>query len=311
MRQRDISLARDLERRLREFSESENLAGLRPPGASDAFLEQLIESMRRVRYVTTLDARPISVGRLDPNNGIFDPIKAACLYKLQGNIDEAFWLVFLAIHFGKNRRYAWSLVKAVYKGEGSGGIWTWRRVSSDVQSFRDWLYRNEGRLRSVGAFGNHRKYESLKARGKTGTGHVIQTYVQWVGSSRSHLKMIKAAAETCGGNPRTLFSSLYNSMDAVARFGRTARFDFLCMLGKLSLVRIEPESTYMIGATGPLTGARLLFDGNKNSRSSPRLLDGKLVGLEHALSLDFGMQVLEDALCNWQKSPRKFVRFRG
>jgi len=27
--------------------------------------------------------------------------------------------------------------------------------------------------------------------------------------------------------------------------------------------------------------------------------------------LNVGMQVLEDSLCNWQKSPRQFVHFRG
>jgi Alpha-glutamyl/putrescinyl thymine pyrophosphorylase clade 3 len=49
----------------------------------------------------------------------------------------------------------------------------------------------------------------------------------------------------------------------------------------------------------------LLFGGH----DSPALLDTKLVQLE--AQLEVGMQVLEDALCNWQKSPDRFKPFRG
>ena len=80
------------------------------------------------------------------------------------------------------------------------------------------------------------------------------------------------------------------------------------MVGKLDLAPIEPGSTYMPGATGPLTGARLLFGKPKATAAA---LDGQLVLLNAYLKLRFGMQVLEDALCNWQKSPAKFVPFRG
>ena len=48
-------------------------------------------------------------------------------------------------------------------------------------------------------------------------------------------------------------------MDALKRFGRTARFDYLTMVGKLGLANIAPGSPYMVGATGPLKGAALLF----------------------------------------------------
>jgi len=54
-------------------------------------------------------------------------------------------------------------------------------------------------------------------------------------------------------------------MNDVERFGRTAKFDYLTMVGKLGLAAIEPGSTYMQGATGPLKGARLLFGGRATS----------------------------------------------
>lgn len=52
-------------------------------------------------------------------------------------------------------------------------------------------------------------------------------------------------------------------------------------------------------------GARLLFGGDESTRK----LDLWLVQL--GAQLNVGMQVLEDALCNWQKSPEKFRPFRG
>jgi hypothetical protein len=81
------------------------------------------------------------------------------------------------------------------------------------------------------------------------------------------------------------------------------------MIGKLGLAEIVPGSTYMQGATGPVDGARLLFGGSKKADISRKSLNQRLVDLDSHLNV--GMQVLEDALCNWQKSPSQFKRFRG
>jgi hypothetical protein len=98
-------------------------------------------------------------------------------------------------------------------------------------------------------------------------------------------------------------------MSSVRRFGRIAKFDYLTMLGKLGLAPIEPGSAYLGEATGPKRGAQLLFQGSLNAKVPTRDLDTWLNELEEALGV--GMQVLEDAICNWQKSPRRFVHFRG
>lgn len=81
------------------------------------------------------------------------------------------------------------------------------------------------------------------------------------------------------------------------------------MVGKLDLAHIEPGSAYLKGATGPLTGARLLLGNRKTPALSAADLDECLVKLDAELGV--GMQVLEDALCNWQKSPKQFKKFRG
>ena len=87
---------------------------------------------------------------------------------------------------------------------------------------------------------------------------------------------------------------------------------FLLWWAKLGLVSIEPGSTFMQGSTGPVKGARLLFGGSTHAGIDCSTLEERLVNLEGDLSLGkMGMQVLEDALCNWQKSPEEYKLFRG
>ena len=226
----------------------------------------------------------------------------------KGELDEAFWLIFLSTHFGKHVRYGWGLTRAVYGGL-NGEAWTWKRVSRNVDAFRGWLSKNEIVLKARYAFSNHRKYQSLSADFDVGTGAVVASYVGWVAPPRTHLQMIQEIYTKVGQDPRSVFNSLYGSMDCVMGFGRLGKFDFLTMLGKLGIAPIEPGSAYLVGATGPLQGARLLFTNDPKAKVSPGDLDARLVRLDSYLNV--GMQVLEDSLCNWQKSPNKFVSFRG
>jgi len=305
VRPRDIALAGRLDQGLRSFERLHPLPGIQDPKTRAVFLEQLLESIHRVIYPSVILRREISDLRADPSSELFDPVKAAELRKRQGNNDEAFWLIFLFVHFGKSLRSGWRLVRDVYAGQGIGARWDWPHVSSDVNGFRQWLADNQARLKQSGRFGNHRKYESLNAWKSTGTGEAVASYVAWVAPPRSHVDVIELARKQAADNPRTMFDLLYRSMHAVTRFGRTARFDYLTMVGKLGLATIEPGSTYMEGATGPYAGGCLLF-GGRMDRST---LDRRLMQLGDHLSV--GMQVLEDALCNWQKAPTQFVRFRG
>jgi hypothetical protein len=296
--------------------------GTRPlPGVATAanevaLVSQLVESMRRVQYVSAISARPISPLRADPASDLFDPLKAAIFHKRHGNTEEAFWLVFLFVLFGKHRVTGWRLARDVYGGLGQGYIWDWGRTSANPGDLRHWIAANEAVLRGADgiqrAFGNHRKFETLKESSQRGTGRVIESYVKCVRKLGSHKMVIENALAGTGGDPRKAFQHLYGSMNDVISFGRTSKFDYLTMLGKLGLANIEAPSTYMNEATGPLKGARLLFGGSKEANISANQLDQYVIDLEGALSVGCqGMQVLEDALCNWQKSPDTFKAFRG
>jgi hypothetical protein len=309
LRPSDTGRAAALNAKLVKFdADVENLLGIKSDLARAVLVEQIIESLRRIEFVHFVRDGKVDPRRADPSSDLFDPIRAAA-YKIRtGERDEAFWLVFLSTHFGKHGKYGWGLTRAVYAGS-NGEPWTWKRVSSHVDAFRNWLSQNEASLRTKYAFSNHRKYQSLSANSAVGTGAVIASYVKWVAPPRAHMEMIQELHTKVGQDPRAVFDSLYRSMTVVMGFGRLGKFDFLTMLGKLGAAPIEPGSAYLVGATGPLEGARLLFTNNPDAKIRPRELDARLAELDSYL--DVGMQVLEDSLCNWQKSPRKFISFRG
>jgi hypothetical protein len=299
-------LARRLDAGLRDFRRTRRLPGIRSAQSQEALREQLLESIHRVRFVEVIRSRPVSDRRTDSNDDLFDPLKAAIVHQRGGDLEEAFWLVFLFVHFGKHSTGGWRYARGVYGRLGEGGLWDWESTSRDPAGFREWLNAHQARLRRPGAgFGNHRKRESLDATSANGTGAVVESYVKWVGPGRSHVQRFNAVIEEAGGDARRAFDALYHSMEAVVRFGRLARFDYLTMVGKLELAAISPGSTYLEGSSGPLRGARLLFGRNERAL----VLDSWLAELGEQLGV--GMQVLEDALCNWQKSPNRFKPFRG
>ena len=178
-------------------------------------------------------------------------------------------------------------------------------MSADPKKFRTWLARNAHRI--GGAFSNHRKYETLKDDSPRSTAAVIESYIKWVGPEHSHTTL--RGKLTRGANdPHRSFDNFYRDMK-VKSFGRLGKFDFLTMVGRLDLAPITPGSAYLKGATGPLRGARLLFGGRANAPLQIDQLQEWLTELDEVLGI--GMQAMENSLCNWQKSPRKFVHFKG
>jgi len=300
-----------LRSQLEGFSESaQELPGINTDERIQVLVKQLIDSIRRVQYVFVIGKRDIGHRRIDPNDSSFDPIMGAVYMKRKGMIDEAFWLAFLSVNYGKNLRHGWKRVSDIYGCLGDGNIWTWGNVSQDVEGFKEWIKDNYNSI--GGAFGNHRKYETIKPNSAKSPGLVVESYVNWVGAQNSHEDLIRSCIETVGDDPREMFAYLYKTMGQVISFGRTSKFDYLTLLAKLGLAKIEPGLTYMQNSTGPADGAKLLFYGSSSVSVRSSILEQHLVDLESTLSLsELGMQVLEDALCNWQKSPSRYKYFNG
>lgn len=303
MSTRDRTLITRLTRSLDEFeSNVRRLPGLRAQNSRNCYVLQLVDSIHRVNYVRLVASRDVSPRRSDPRDELFDPLKAAIWHFRGGDLDEAFWLLFLFVHFGKHRRGGWRYLSEVYGRRGGPDLWSWAAVSSNLPGFTSWLKANYLLIQnspSPGGFGNHRKRESLS---DSWTGETIRSYVRWIVGAGGHRNRLLVAANE---DPRVAFDRLYRAMAPVYRFGRTARFDYLTMLGKTGFLPIEPGSAYLSGSTGPIHGARLLF----GSRMPPPTLDQWLVELSDSLGV--GLQVMEDSLCNWQKSPKTFKSFRG
>ncbi|MET4808360.1 hypothetical protein [Limibacillus sp. MBR-115] len=310
MRPGDTERGKNLEKAIADYSINfRSLPGVTARDYRETLVEQIVESLRRIEFLQAIQNRKISPERENPTSAVFDPLRAAILKARQGNIDEAFWLIFLATHFGRHRHYGWRLVQDVYGGYPDGQIWTWHRTSSDPNAFRSWwttaatIFQSDGIPRK---FGNHRKYESLRANAVRPTPQIVQDYIVWVGANRGHANLLLEVSQKNNCGAEAMFDALYKSMSSVLSFGRAGRFDFLTMLGNLNLAPIRPGSPYLLGATGPLSGARMLFG---NQKLSVDQLDAEVVHLGQYLGVS--MQVMEDALCNWQKSPSRFIAFRG
>jgi Alpha-glutamyl/putrescinyl thymine pyrophosphorylase clade 3 len=295
---------------LRDYEEKNGaLPGIVLPEHRAVLVEELVASARRSQYFEHLLKRPGDSSVVDPSSAAFNPLSAAILQERAGNRDEAFWLVFLFVHLGKHRRSGWHLIADIYGRLDGGTLWSWDAVAADVDAFRHWLDQSvdviKG-LRPRRGFGNHRKYESLDAWSDNGTGAVVASYVGWVGTTGhdARIEQITTGATT----PAERFDALYDSVRAVRRFGRTGAFDYCSTLAKLRLVTIEPSRACLAGATGPLSGARLLLS-EPGQQLSPAALEEMLTPLR--VELNVGFDVIEDALCNWQKSPAEFKPFRG
>lgn len=308
MRRADAVVREDTARALDRYeAEIGLLPGLVNEAHRRSLIEQIVESYHRWIYPQVVADRDISPRRANPLDPLFDPLRAAILKFRSGDFEEACWLVFLLTHFGRHARYGWRYVAQVYGRLGVVPGWTWNSICADVAGFRLWLSENELAIRNGGGgFGNHRKYESLNGRSENGTGAVVESYVTWVQAAGGHQELFLGAGIEAGENPGETFDVLYRSMGAVRRFGRTARFDYLTMLGKLGLGGFAPGRTYLAGSTGPLRGARLLFD---DVAASTEALEANLITLDSYLCV--GAQVLEDSICNWQKNPAYFKPFRG
>lgn len=287
------------------------LPGLNNPKHMHVFIQQMIDSVRRVDFVRVVTHRHIHPDRADGLSEAFDPVRAARLKQQAGDFDEACWLAFLFVHFGRHPVSGYRYVREFYSALGQRAPWTYAAVKADIPGMKAWLDNNEKELRrgTRRGFGNHRKYLSLSGSNPNGTGDAFETYVKWVSSAGSHANLFDQALAQTGNDPELAFEKLYLSMRSVASFGRIGRFDYLTMIQKLGFANIKPGRPYLDSSTkGPNKGARLLFEGGAQQFSLEELERRTIV---LGAYLGVGMQEMEDAMCNWGKNPGVYKYFRG
>ena len=296
--------------KLSQYERAEGkLPGLVNPAWRETFVAQIISSLRRIEFIRSLHTKKIDGRRLDPASPLFAPLQGSLLLSKKGKADEAIWLAFIGTHFGKHLKDGWKLPALVFGSFGQGPLWTATNYGAAPQQFEQMLNANRSRLsdpQQSGRFSNHRQYQSKKPEV---IALVFKSFYAWQFEHGNFGAKVRAIHHRVGQEPTQTFDALYQSMKNVYGFGRLGRFDFLTMIGKLHLAPIEPGSVYLPGATGPLSGAKLLFHGDPTYHTGAKALGHRVDSLDPYINV--GKQVLEDSLCNWQKSPGKFMYFKG
>ena len=256
-----------------------DLPGLSDPASLERFVECIEQSLIDHAAIRAGKNLPKATRGPGPEFEPFAEIKRLA----EDDWHEAIWLAALATAVGWDRPESiGQLRRGMYQGEP----WTWTRVVADGgREMAHWIDANSEELHQVAKFGDHRAYQSHRATSPTSTGKVVASLAGWLESSWSEL------------HPNTIdFDRLYHSMEPAVGFGRTARFDFLRLVGLLGLAPIEPEKCYFEASSGPQRGARLLFG---LPDAGPVELERRAAGLCHALGVS--AQIAEDTCCQWQK----------
>jgi hypothetical protein len=288
--------APELMTRLRRFQKSHMLPGLDTPESHKRFIETLVNSQIKLR---ALSMKKFS-GSTDPRRKDFHPLKATVEFFDAGQRGEALWLAFLTTHFGQEKRNTVGL----FYGKFGTGLWDWDTVSQNPNSVRRWIASLPERQLKGLKFGNHRKHETNDPKSPVGTAAVIESFVKWVDENDDGDPYIALREVSKGRSPELAFDCAYRTL-SVTRFGRTAKFDFLCLLANLGILNISAPHCYLRDATGPKGGALLMVTGQKRGRITDHV-DGIIRNLRRHLGVP--VEAMEDALCNWQKRPRAAQR---
>ena len=237
---------------------------------------QIVDSTNKTAYFNILSQREVSAMRTQPQHVLFDPIRSVLYYKNQ-NLDEACWLIFLMVHTGDSTKNNWQFVRELYDVIGK-----WDEINFDT--IENWL-KKVPKFK----FGGHRKYESLSQ-----LIDVVFSYQAWVKKMGGHAALFNQPFDT----PEQRYAWIYQKM-RVFRFGRLAKYDYLGLCGLTGVASLKADRCYIEGSSGPLKGAKRLFgayDDDTLNEMTMRLAE----------NLEIGYQEIEDALCNWQKSPQRY-----
>ncbi len=286
----------ELKRRLTAFTKTHDLRGVRRRNQREQFVARLFESERKLRALRLR----MFAGHSDPHKDGFHPLKAVLEDFKNGKADEAVWLAFLCIHFGRASQMGDTAETVrLFYGRFGHGAWDWRTVSKSPKGVKKWMLGlGKDKLKLL-KFGNHRKYETNNPRSPVGTPSVVGSFIDWAnrnGNGSAWRALI--AARKSFSSPEVAFDRLFESLEPVKRFGRTAKFDYLCLLGNLGILDITPPHCYLRGSTGPKSGAILLVTGRKKGKLTMHIQE---IVRELRKRLGVSVEALEDSLCNWQK----------
>lgn len=207
------------------------------------------------------------------------------------------WIIYLATYFGKSNKSKWELFnRAIFKKDHS--IIKFDQIQADLDNY--FKYLSSFDFFQDCSYSNHRKYTAKKLHGDKGLFKSMEYFVNNVALYSSQDEME--------------FHEMYILSKRIPNFGRLGGFDFTSSLVKTGFNVKEPKSMYADHSTGPLLALKLMLKltGNNTSVLSQKQLSYNLMDwfLKNSEIFMSG-QVLEDAICNWQKNTSKYIRYTG
>ncbi len=212
------------------------------------------------------------------------------------SFQDKVWFIYLATYFGKSNRSGWELFKrAAFKKDLS--LITFNQVNNNLEEYFEYLLSFD--FFKECTFSNHRKFTAKSLLGHKGLFISIEFLVNNI-------------HQFCPTN-RMEFHRMFLLANKIPNFGRLAAFDFSSSLAKIGLID-EPKSMYAENSTGPLKALELMLKLTNNEASvlSQKEFAVSLMCwfLENSNIFMVG-QVLEDAICNWQKDTTKYRLYKG
>jgi Alpha-glutamyl/putrescinyl thymine pyrophosphorylase clade 3 len=285
----------EIEERVAALAAEDWVPGLTLTLGAVLFAEEVARSVARIDGVRLLATDPLDGVGSDPADLAWDAWRAIVWHDRCGDKEEATWLAFLATHFGRREGDddPWRSTRAVYSAFGEA-VLSWERVVASPTDISKVCQGHADECRRL-KFANHRKFETPRPGPPLGVDAVLRSYVEGIiertGGSQAALFSVP------NESPAGRFERLMRELRFVKRFGRTALFDLLTLLGNFNVYDLTPGRVHLVGATGPLRGAKTMFGG-----ADKRTLEAR--ANEMARRLDIPIQAVEDALCNWQKHPK-------
>ncbi len=284
---------------IKEYLNKHNLSMSLPSIVYEILALQLIDSIEQEAAIKALLESNIREQCCNPKWEEFNPIKAV-IYLKDKDYEEACWLSFLLIYTNDSEQTDWAFMRKLYGGVGLNlnTALTWQQVNKSFDQRMALLEELSSSLALSNPkpkFGHHRAYESLS--------HLpiaFSSYIDFINEQGGHQVLFRPKVPVL--DKTAYFQQLYALIRKnVYRFGRLSTFEYLCLLGKMDLADVEPDSCYIAEASGPKRGAKLLFGVLDDAK-----LDDHAIGLADYLNV--GYQEMEAAICHWQKSPDRYIQ---
>ena len=265
-------------------------------GKLNILARQTFDSIRRIQIYETYNIKAQkAIQYKKPFSHTSNPFVLAQRSDL--NLRNRAWIIYLATYFGKSNKSKWELFnRATFRKDKS--IITFDQIKADLDNY--FKYLSSFDFFHDCTYSNHRKYTAKKLLGSKGLFRSMEYFANNVGLYSSEDKME--------------FHEMYLLSQKIPNFGRLGGFDFTSSLVKCRFSIEEPKSMYADYSTGPLLALKLMLKltNNNSSTASQKQLSHDLMDwfLKNSKIFMTG-QVLEDAICNWQKDTRIYIRYTG